>query len=138
MKRRSKTSVDKTFGKIYIMKRTAAEWLAAFVFFLPFVQAFLSEFLGLPDEIKFLADVALIVLLFKIFLISKSIPIAKQFFPFLVIIGTFFSYVTISYFFNYESIFYYIWGGRNYFRFYVAFIFVYRWYTSGISLLSHG
>ncbi len=114
--------MDKTFGKIYIMKRTAAEWLAAFVFFLPFVQAFLSEFLGLPDEIKFLADVALIVLLFKIFLISKSIPIAKQFFPFLVIIGTFFSYVTISYFFSYESIFYYIWGGRNYFRFYVAFI----------------
>ena len=81
--------MDRTFGNIYIKKRTVAEWLATFVFFLPFAQAFLSEFLRLPDEIKFLADAALIVLLFKIFLISRSITITKQLFPFLVIIGAF-------------------------------------------------
>lgn len=114
--------MDRKVGNIYILKRTCSEWLIAFVLFLPFVQAFLSELLGLPDVIKFLADVALAVLLFKIFLISRDIVITKQFFPFLVLIGTFFAYVTVTYFLNYESIFYYIWGLRNYFRFYVAFM----------------
>ena len=114
--------MNKSFGNINIRKRTASEWLVAFVFFLPFVQAFLSEFLGLPDEIKFLADVVLVVLLVKIVMISRNISITKQFVPFLIIIGAFFAYVTVTYFFNYKSIFYYIWGTRNYFRFYIAFI----------------
>lgn len=109
-------------GNINIAKRTVSEWLVTFVFFLPFAQAFLSEFLRLPDEIKFLADVVLIMLLVKIFMISRDISIAKQFIPFLIIIGVFFAYVTVTYFLNYKSIFYYIWGTRNYFRFYVAFI----------------
>lgn len=119
---RNRVLVDKIFGKINIAKRTVSEWLVVFVFFLPFAQAFLSEFLGFPDEIKFLADVALIMLLLKIFMISRDISIAKQFVPFLIIIGVFFAYVTVTYFFKYKSIFYYIWGTRNYFRFYVAFI----------------
>ncbi len=114
--------MDKKIGNLYIAKRSGSEWLTAFVFFLPFAQAFLSEFLGLPDEIKFLADVALIILLIKMFMISKQIPITKQFVSFVVLIGVFFAYVTVTYFFNYESVFYYIWGIRNYFRFFVAFI----------------
>ena len=114
--------MDKIFGNINIAKRTVSEWLVTFVFFLPFVQAFLSEFLRLPDEIKFLADIALIMLLVKIFMISRDISIAKQFIPFIVIIGVFLAYVTVTYFLNYKSIFYYIWGTRNYFRFYVAFV----------------
>lgn len=114
--------MDKMLGNINIAKRTVSEWLVTFVFFLPFAQAFLSEFMRLPDELKFLADAVLIMLLVKIFMISKDISIAKQFIPFLIIIGVFFAYVTVTYFLNYKSIFYYIWGTRNYFRFYVAFI----------------
>lgn len=113
---------EKLFGSINIVKRTVSEWLVTFVFFLPFAQAFLSEFLRLPDEIKFLADVVLIMLLVKMFMVSRDISITKQFIPFLIIIGAFFTYVTVTYFLNYKSIFYYIWGARNYFRFYVAFI----------------
>lgn len=114
--------MDNLIEKMYLKKRTFSEWLVAFVFFLPFVQAFLSEFLGLPDEIKFLADFVLIMLLLKIFMISRDISIAKQFVPFLIIIGVFYAYVTVTYFLNYKSIFYYLWGTRNYFRFYIAFI----------------
>lgn len=114
--------MDKAFGKIRLTKRSISEWLVAFVFFLPFAQAFLSEFLGLPDEIKFLADVVLMVLLVRMLLSIRTVPISKQFFTFLAIICALFAYVTVTYFFNYESIFYYIWGTRNYFRFYIAFV----------------
>lgn len=114
--------MENSLGKIYIKKRTASEWLVAFVFFLPFVQAFLAELIGLPDAIKFLADVALVFLLIKIFMISGDVQIGKPFHPFLVLIGIFLSYVTLLYFFNFESIFYFLWGFRNYFRFYLAFV----------------
>ena len=95
-------------GAIYIRKRTISEWLVAFVFFLPFIQALISEFLMLPDVIKFLADVALAFVLIKIVLISREIQINKFFTPFLCIIGVFFSYVIVMYFFNYQSLFYFI------------------------------
>ena len=113
--------MENSVGKLYIKKRTASEWLVAFVFFLPFVQAFLSELIGIPDVIKFLADAALVLLLVKIFLISADVRIGKPFYPFLALTGIFLCYVTVSYFFNYQSIFYYVWGFRNYFRFYLAF-----------------
>ena len=113
--------MEKLVGAVYIRKRSASEWLAAFVFFLPFIQAFLVELIGLPDIIKFLADVALVLLLIKIILISKQVQIGKVFYPFLILIGVFLAYVTITYFFNYQSVFYFIWGFRNYFRFYLAF-----------------
>lgn len=114
--------MENSVGKLYIKKRTASEWLVAFIFFLPFAQAFFAELVGLPDSIKFLADVALVFLFVKIFLISGQVQIGKQFYPFLVLIGIFFAYVTITYFFNYQSIFYYVWGLRNSFRFYLAFV----------------
>lgn len=114
--------MENSVGKLYIKKRTASEWLVAFVLFLPFAQAFLAELIGLPDVIKFLADVALVFLLVKIFLISDQVQIGKPFHPFLVLIGIFLAYVTLTYFFNYDSIFYFIWGFRNYFRFYLAYV----------------
>ncbi len=114
--------MENSIGKLYIKKRTVSEWLVAFVFFLPLFQATLAELIGLPDAIKFLADVALVFLLIKIFLISGDVRIGKPFYPFLVLIGIFLAYVTIIYFFNYESIFFFLWGFRNYFRFYLAFI----------------
>ena len=109
-------------GNLYIRKRAASEWAVAFVFFLPFFQAFFAEFLGLPDILKFLADVALFFLLVKIVLISRQIQIGKFLYPFLFLIGIFIGYVTVTYFMNYQSVFYYIWGLRNYFRFYLAFV----------------
>lgn len=114
--------MEKSIGKIYIKKRPVSEWLVAFIFFLPIAQAFLAEFIGLPDAIKFLADVALVFLLIKIFLISGEVQVGKPFHPFLVLIGIFLAYTVITYFFNYQSIFYFVWGFRNCFRFYLAFI----------------
>ena len=111
-----------TISEIRIRKRTVTEWLVAIVFFLPFVQGLLSEFIGFPDEIKFFADVAVIFLLMKIALSSKDIQMNKSFIPFLWVIGLFFAYVTVIYFLNYQSVFYFLWGIRNYFRFYIAFI----------------
>ena len=89
-----------TISEIRIRKRTVTEWLVAIVFFLPFVQGLLSEFIGFPDEIKFFADVAVIFLLMKIALSSKDIQMNKSFIPFLWVIGLFFAYVTVIYFLN--------------------------------------
>ena len=114
--------MEKSLGKLYIRKRTVPEWLVAFVFFLPFFQALFFELLGVPDVIKFSADAALMILLLIIFSISKKVKIGKHFSLFLVIIWVFFAYVTVVYFLNYQSVFYYLWGLRNYFRFYIAFI----------------
>lgn len=122
--------MGRTDGKIYLRKRTLSEWFVAFVFFLPFAQAFLSQLLRIPDVIKFLADLVLVLLLLKVLMISKDVQLTKQFRSFLIIVAVFFAYVTVAYFFNYQSIFYYAWGLRNYFRFYAAFIgyvFFLRW-----------
>lgn len=114
--------MDNSIGKIYIKKRSFCEWLTAFVFFLPFFRATFLELLGIPDIISFLADVALVFIITNIIIVNKKLQIHRIFYPYVVLVCVFFVYVTITYLFNYQSFFYYFWGLRNYFRFYVAFI----------------
>ena len=51
----------------------------------------------------------------------------REFQTFSIWIGLFFIYTAINYIFNYQSIYYYIWGLRNNFRFYVFFLAVIRY-----------
>lgn len=108
-------------AKLYIKKGTIAEWVVYFTVFFPFALAGLVEFLHIPDFIKFSLDFFLAGVLFIILLRKRIIIPQKAVVP-LFLVVVFFIYTLIGYFINYQSVFYYFWGLRNNFRFYVAFI----------------
>ncbi len=107
-------------GKLYIKKRTVSEWMMLFIFFFPAAQDFLTELLPIPDAIKFLCDVFLVLLLLKLFS-QRFTKIDNYSMPFVVIVGLFFFITLVGYLFNYQSVFYYLWGLRNNIRMFVAF-----------------
>ncbi len=108
-------------GKLYIKKRTFPEWAVLLVLFLPFTFALFVEFLKVPGLVKYVVDFLLIALI-ALFFIRRPFVISKKLAPFLVLSIIFLIYTFAVYLFNFESPFYYIWGVRNNFRFYVAFI----------------
>ncbi len=108
-------------GIITIQKRTVPEWLVWFIFFFPFFMAFLIEFLNIPSFIKYSVDIAYMVSFMFIFFRRKTI-INRKIMPFVIFIIAFLIYTFITYLFNFQSPFYYIWGFRNNFRFYIVFI----------------
>lgn len=91
-----------------------------FIFFFPAAQAFLTELLPIPDAIKFLCDCFLVLLLLKLFS-QRFTKIDNYSMPFVVIVGLFFFITLVGYLFNYQSVFYYLWGLRNNIRMFVAF-----------------
>lgn len=91
-----------------------------FIFFFPAAQAFLTELLPIPDAIKFLCDGFLVLLLLKLFS-QRFTKINNYSMPFVVIVGLFFFITLVGYLFNYQSVFYYLWGLRNNIRMFVAF-----------------
>lgn len=107
-------------GKLYIKKKTVSEWMMLFIFFFPAAQAFLTELLPIPDAIKFLCDGFLVLLLLKLFS-QRFTKIDNYSMPFVVIVGLFFFITLVGYLFNYQSVFYYLWGLRNNIRMFVAF-----------------
>lgn len=107
-------------GKLYIKKRTVSEWMMLFIFFFPASQAFLTELLPIPDAIKFLCDGFLVLLLLKLFS-QRFTKIDNYSMPFVVIVDLFFFITLVGYLFNYQSVFYYLWGLRNNIRMFVAF-----------------
>ncbi len=109
-------------GKIYIKKRSTYEWLVLLIFFLPFLFGTLIEFFKLPDIVRFIPDVAIILLLFFLVINRKIISTQKNNWA-IIFLMIFISYVLINYVFNYQSIFYFYWGFRNNFRYYFVFLF---------------
>ena len=91
-----------------------------FIFFFPAAQAFLTELLPIPDAIKFLCDGFLVLMLLKLFS-QRFTKIDNYSMPFVVIVGLFFFITLVGYLFNYQSVFYYLWGLRNNIRMFVAF-----------------
>ena len=91
-----------------------------FIFFFPAAQAFLTELLPIPDAIKFLCDGFLVLLLLKLFS-QRFTKIDNYSMPFVVVVTLFFFITLVGYLFNYQSVFYYLWGLRNNIRMFVAF-----------------
>lgn len=109
------------FGKIKIKKRTFPEWLTKYIFIFPLIMSFFLEFLRLPSVVKYTVDVAWLLVLISM-LIRKRASMRPKYSPMVIFILGFFLYTLIVYLFNFQSPFYYLWGVRNSFRFYVAFI----------------
>ncbi len=109
-------------GKIYIKKRSMHEWLILLIFFLPFTFGTFIDFLGVTDSVRFLSDLCILLVLFFM-LANKEIFVENQKIKkLLIFIGIFLLYVSINYIFNFQSPFYFLWGLRNNFRFYFAFL----------------
>lgn len=107
-------------GILYIKKRSFPEWVVLLTLFLPFTFAFIVEFLGIPGFVKFFIDAVLLVMAVLI-LLKRPFTVSRNLTPLLLLVIILFIVTFISYFFNYQSIFYYFWGFRNNFRFFVAF-----------------
>ena len=78
------------------------------------------DFLHFPDFIKYSIDAAWVILFLFLF-VGKRVLIKKTITPMVAIVGIWFMYVFVGYIFNFQSVFYFLWGLRNNFRFYVAF-----------------
>ncbi len=107
-------------GNIYIKKRPIPEWLTLFVFAFPFAMAFFTDFLGLPGFLKYLMDAAYLLAAMFLFM-KKQTLLGKKTMPIFIYTITFFLYTLTVHLFNFQSPFYYLWGFRNNFRFFIAF-----------------
>lgn len=108
-------------GKLYIKKRSFSEWLILVVLVFPFLFGTLFEIIGLPSFVRFTIDAVLVYFL-VLFIYNKSVTVGRHIVPILWMVAIFFTYTLVVYCFNFQSPFYYIWGLRNNFRFYVAFL----------------
>ncbi len=100
--------------------RSQPEKLCWLIVMLPFLFAGLIELLGLPGLLKYVLDVAWVVLLLFMLRFQKRIA-AGQAKRLLVWTAVFLVYTFCGYLLQFQSPLYYLWGVRNNFRFYVAF-----------------
>lgn len=106
--------------RLYIKKRSLSEILLFLVFVIPLISQFFVEILKVPSVITYLIDVSLIIFV-AILILKKTFVFNRQIAPFSCVILLFLIYTLTVYIFKFQSPFYYFWGVRNYFRFYVAF-----------------
>ncbi len=109
------------FGKLYIKKRTIPQWLTLFIFVMPFLLSFFLDLLSLPGFLKYTIDIAWVSVCAVMFL-RKQIFIEKKISSFALAFLIGFLYVLTVYIFNFQSPLYFLWGLRNNFRFFIAFI----------------
>ncbi|XZH07168.1 hypothetical protein ACSW93_11775 [Clostridium perfringens] len=106
--------------KIKYKKRSQNERLVEFILFFPFLFAIFEQLFHIPNLERYLIDICWMVLFLKMFL-SKNCNISKQSKILKKWIICFLVFTAVTYLFQYQSIFYYIWGVRNNFRFYIFF-----------------
>lgn len=103
---------------IRLRRRTQAGWLLHLLLILSLFHSFCCEVLGLPEMIRYIIDVAWVILL--VLIIKRSKNKAKiGLLPLWVLL--FFVYTVLDYLPQYQSGLYYLWGMRNVFRTFVAF-----------------
>ena len=106
--------------KIRFRKKGQGEWLVLFVLLMPFLFFVLTEGLGLPALVKYLADLGWLMLLALLLGLRGRFPNVHTR-KMAALIGAFFLYGLIGYIVNYQSALYYLWGVRNNMRFFVFF-----------------
>lgn len=90
------------------------------LFLLPFGLALLTQLLPFPEAIKYLCDVAWLCLAVLVFMQRRPQCTGIRAATAWVIL--FLLYTAVVYLIQYQSVFYYLWGFRNNFRFYVMFL----------------
>ena len=97
------------------------ECLSGYLFIMPFLLAFLTEVVNLPGIIKYTLDLCWLLLMIFVFF-HKNFLIEKKIAPFVLFVCVYLLYVFVVYLFNFQSPFYFLWGVRNNFRVYAAFL----------------
>lgn len=106
---------------ISVKKRNQPQWLIWLIIMMPFMFGTLLDLFALPSALKYLLDVSWTLLtLFLVIRVRNRIIYDKRSSLFFLV-GTFFVYVSVVYILNYQSVFYFLWGIRNNFRYYVFF-----------------
>lgn len=104
---------------IRLRKRTQPEFFMDILLLLPFLFAAASQLLGLPFGLEILCDAAAVFLLVLVSIQRREWPRANKLL--LTWVCLFAIYTLVGYLIHFQSVFYYIWGLRNNFRFYIAF-----------------
>lgn len=103
-----------------IKKRSQTECLLWILVILPFCLGALTELIGLPWAIRYLLDVAWVIAAVLMIRYCSKINV-KKINVLMLWTVSFLSYTLLVYLIQYQSGWYYLWGFRNNFRFYVAF-----------------
>lgn len=108
-------------GLLYIKKRSLPQCLTMFIFMMPFFLSFAQDLLGVGSFIKYTIDLAWVVAIAFLF-IDKRFFQHKSIRPFLIYTVIFLCYALLVYIFRFQSVIYFLWGFRNNFRFFFAFL----------------
>lgn len=108
-------------GNIYIKKHTPIEWFTIYIFVIPFLLSFVIDFLHVPSFFKYSLDLVWVTVL-AMLTFRKLWKIEKKLLPFIIQMVVWLLYNIVVYVFNFQSVFYFLWGFRNLFRLYVGFL----------------
>lgn len=111
----------KTNLTITIKKRSFAGWLVWLLVMMPFFFSLLNDLLHLPWAIRYLMDVAWLVLLVIRLRYSSRLK-NRQTLALNILVVLFLIYTLMVYIVEFQSPFFFLWGVRNNFRFFVAFL----------------
>ncbi len=111
---------QRNFNRIYVKRRSLPEWLTLYLFLYPFIIAILLDVFKLPSFVKYTADMAWVSVL-AIMLFERKIFFSKKTMSCFALIFSWLILCAIVYLFNFQSIFYFLWGLRNTLRYFVAF-----------------
>lgn len=106
-------------SKIHIKRDRLTAWLATAVIMMPFAFALL-QLAGLDDVVKLVMDCFWLSIA-ALPLLRGRLSISRKLLPFGVLTAVFAVDVLLVYLFRYQSGFYFLWGFRNNFRFYIVF-----------------
>lgn len=106
--------------RIIIKKHSQPGWLLWLIIVLPFLLGFFCELIGLPWAIRYVLDISWIMLL-VLLCMQRTRKSAKGTSLPAFWVWFFFAYTLTLYLVQYQSAFYYLWGLRNNFRFFVVF-----------------
>ncbi len=103
-----------------VSKKDFSRGLTYYLFLMTFLLLFCLSFLHIPRVWKYTLDVVWVALVF-LFLREKRVALQKRMLWLSVPVILFLLFTFFRYCFGFQSPFYYLWGFRNYFRFYAAF-----------------
>lgn len=106
---------------IKIQRRSPAQWAIWLIVVLPFVLNLLSSLLPFLSSLKYVLDLSWLLLLLNLML---YFGVTRQPFSSMGLLAwvlLFLSFTFFTYWFHYQSLWYYLWGARNNFRYYIVF-----------------
>ena len=103
-----------------VRRRTVPEWMAFWIALFPLLTGTFFSLVSSLSALKYTLDFSWVSLLL-IMMFSKGLKNRKDIRPLLLLVLFFFVFSLVVYLFRYQSVYYFLWGARNSFRFYVFF-----------------